>query len=153
MLESNLAPKGSPAARLCLIFMLLRLRMSPYAYDYRTCKHPCAYACAYVYAGVVSVNQALGSQGIMLLKSTSAIFFRGSILKPGLHVRRKHKHKHKHNHKKPSCKPVQRKHKRLVLMLASSRFTRTTQRRKHKHKHKRMERFPFSCACVVASYV
>ena len=111
MLESNLAPKGSPAARLCLIFMLLRLRMSPYAYDYRTCKHPCAYACAYVYAGVVSVNQALGSQGIMLLKSTSAIFFRGSILKPGLHVRRKHKHKHKHNHKKPSCKPVQRKHK------------------------------------------
>ena len=27
----------------------------------------------------------------------------------------------------------------LVLMLASSRFTRTTQRRKHKHKQKRME--------------
>ena len=33
--------------------MLLRLRMSPYAYAYRTCKHPCAYAC------VVRVNQAL----------------------------------------------------------------------------------------------
>ena len=79
------------------------------------------------------------------------------LLKPGLHVRRKHKHKHKH--KKPTCKPVRRKHKRLVLalvfMLASSRFTRTMQRRKHKHKHKRMERFPFFCAyaCVVASYV
>ena len=26
--------------------------MSPYAYAYRTCKHPCAYAC------VVRVNQA-----------------------------------------------------------------------------------------------
>ena len=26
-----------------------------------------------------------------------------------------------------------------MLMLASSRFTSTTQRRKHKHKHKRME--------------
>ena len=53
--------------------------------------------------------------------------------KLGLHVRRKHKHKHKHKHKKPTCKPVRRKHKRLVLalvlMLASSRFTRdaTTQ--------------------------
>ena len=34
------------------IFMLLRLRMLPYAYAYRTCKHPCAYAC------VVRVNQA-----------------------------------------------------------------------------------------------
>ena len=30
MLESNLTPKGSPAARLRQIFMLLRLRMSPY---------------------------------------------------------------------------------------------------------------------------
>ena len=50
MLESNLAPKGSPAARLRHIFMLLRLRMSPHAY--RTCKHPCTYAC------VVRVNQA-----------------------------------------------------------------------------------------------
>ena len=40
------------------IFMLLRLRMSPYAYAYRTCKHPCAYACAYAYACVVRVNQA-----------------------------------------------------------------------------------------------
>ena len=56
--------------------------------------------------------------------------------KPGLHVRRKHKHKHKHKHKKPTCKPVRRKNKRLVLMLTSSRFTRTTQRRKHKHKRK-----------------
>ena len=37
--------------------MLLRLRMSPYAYAYRTCKHPCTYACAY--ACVVRVNQAL----------------------------------------------------------------------------------------------
>ena len=36
------------------IFMLLRLRMSPYAYAYRMCKHPCAYA----YACVVRVNQA-----------------------------------------------------------------------------------------------
>ena len=52
MLESNLVPKGSPAARLRQIFMLLRLRMSPYAYAYRTCKHPCTYAC------VVHVNQA-----------------------------------------------------------------------------------------------
>ena len=34
------------------IFMLVHLRMSPYAYAYRTCKHPCAYAC------VVHVNQA-----------------------------------------------------------------------------------------------
>ena len=45
--------------------------------------------------------------------------------KPGLHVRRKHKHKHK----KPTCKPVRRKHKRLVLalvfMLTSFRLTRT----------------------------
>ena len=42
------------------IFMLLRLRMSPYAYAYRTCKHPCAYAYAYAYAYacVVRVNQA-----------------------------------------------------------------------------------------------
>ena len=32
-------------------------------------------------------------------------------------------------------------------MLASFRFTRTTQRRKHKHK--RMEIVPFSCACVL----
>ena len=38
--------------------MLLRLRMSPYAYAYRTCKHPCAYACAY--ACIIHVNQALG---------------------------------------------------------------------------------------------
>ena len=36
-------------------------------------------------------------------------------VKTGLHVRRKHKHKHKHEHKKPTCKPVRRKHKRLVL--------------------------------------
>ena len=54
MLESNLTPKGSPAARLRQMFMLLRLRMSTYAYAYRTCKHPCAYACAY--ACVVRVN-------------------------------------------------------------------------------------------------
>ena len=39
--------------------MLLRLRMSPYAYPYFTCKHPCAYACAYAYACVIRVNQAL----------------------------------------------------------------------------------------------
>ena len=75
-------------------------------------------------------------------------------VKPGLHVRCKHKHKHKQKHKKPTRKPVRRKHKRLVLasvlMVASSRFTRTTQRHKHKHKHKRMERFPFSCACAFA---
>ena len=32
-------------------------------------------------------------------------------IKLGLHVRRKHKHK------KPTCKPVRRKHKRLVLAL------------------------------------
>ena len=59
MLKSSLSPKGSLAARLRQIFMLLRVRMSPYAYAYayayRTCKHPCAYAC------VVRVNQALGS--------------------------------------------------------------------------------------------
>ena len=46
MLESNLVPKGSPAMRLHQIFMLLRLRTSPYAYANRTCKHPCVYACA-----------------------------------------------------------------------------------------------------------
>ena len=56
MLESNLAPKGSPASRLRLIGLLLRLRMSRYAYAYRTCKHPCA--CAYSYPCVVRVNQA-----------------------------------------------------------------------------------------------
>ena len=56
MLESNLAPKGSPASRLRLIGLLLRLRMSHYAYAYRTCKHPCA--CAYSYPCVVRVNQA-----------------------------------------------------------------------------------------------
>ena len=59
MLESNLASKSSPAARLHQIFMLLRLRMSPYTYAYRTCKHPYAYACACAYACVVRVNQAL----------------------------------------------------------------------------------------------
>ena len=58
MLESNLAPKCSPAARLRQICLLLRLRMSRYAYAYRTCKHPCACACAYSYACVVRVNQA-----------------------------------------------------------------------------------------------
>ena len=58
MLESNLAPKGSPAARLRQICLLLRLRMSRYAYAYRTRKHPCACACAYFYACVVRVNQA-----------------------------------------------------------------------------------------------
>ena len=43
--------------------MLLRLRMSPYAYAYRTCKHlcACACACAYAYACVVRVNQALAT--------------------------------------------------------------------------------------------
>ena len=40
----------------------MSLRMSPYAYAYRTCKHPCAYACAYAYARVVRVNQALGEK-------------------------------------------------------------------------------------------
>ena len=69
---------------------------------------------------------------------SAAVF--SAAVKPGLHVRRKHKHKHKRKHKKPTCKPVRRKHKRLVLvlvlMLASSRFTRTTQRRKHKHERK-----------------
>ena len=63
---------------------------------------------------------------------SAAVF--SAAVKPGLHVPRKHKHKHKRKHKKPTCKPVRRKHKRLVLalvlMLASSRFTRTTQRRK-----------------------
>ena len=53
------------------------------------------------------------------------------LLKPGLHVRRKHKHEHKNKHKEPTCKPVRRKQQRLVLalvlMLASFRFTRTTQ--------------------------
>ena len=57
MLESNLLPKGSPAVRLHQIFMLLRLRTSPFAYANRTCKHPCVYACAY--ACIVRVNQAL----------------------------------------------------------------------------------------------
>ena len=69
MLESSLATKGSPAARLRQISqsVLLRLRMSAYAYAYRTCKHPCAYAWAY--ACVVRVNQTLSS-----LLSESAIF-------------------------------------------------------------------------------
>ena len=58
MLESNLAIKGSTAARLRHIFMVLRLRVSPYAYAYRTCKHPCTNACAYAYACVVRVSQA-----------------------------------------------------------------------------------------------
>ena len=70
MLESNLAPKGSPAARLRQIVrqicLVLRLRMSRYAYAYRTCKHPCACACAYAYAYAyacaVRVNQALVRQ-------------------------------------------------------------------------------------------
>ena len=48
----------------------------------------------------------------------------------------------KHKHKKPTCKPVRRKYERVVLalvfMLASSRFTRTTQRRKHKHNRTRV---------------
>ena len=74
-----------------------------------------------------------------------------NILKPGLHVGRDHEHK------KPTCKPVRRRLKHivlaLVLMLASSRFTRTTQRRKHKHKHKRMEIVPYSCACAYACVV
>ena len=37
------------------IFMLLRLRMShyAYAYAYHMCKHPCTYACAYAYTCVV----------------------------------------------------------------------------------------------------
>ena len=52
MMESNLAPKGCSAARLRQSFMLLLLRMSPYAYAYRTCKHFCAYTC------VVRVNLA-----------------------------------------------------------------------------------------------
>ena len=55
MLESNFAPKGSPAARLCQIFILLCFRVSSFAYAYRTCKDPYAYA----YACVVRVNQAL----------------------------------------------------------------------------------------------
>ena len=49
----------------------------------------------------------------MLLFSRIRFVFRE--LKPGLHVRRKHKHKQKH--KKPTCKPVRRKHLRLVLAL------------------------------------
>ena len=44
------------------ILMLLRLRMSPYAYAYRTCKHPCAYAC------VVRVNQALACESTVKFK-------------------------------------------------------------------------------------
>ena len=38
-------------------------------------------------------------------------------------------------------------------MLASFRFTLTTQRRKHKQKHKRMEIIPFSSACAYARVV
>ena len=41
--------------------MLLRLRMSPYAYAYRTCKHPCAYA----YACVVRLHQALETKPLV----------------------------------------------------------------------------------------
>ena len=55
MLESNLVPKRQPGRAIAPIFMLLRLLMSPYSYTYRTCKHPCAYA----YACVVRVKQAL----------------------------------------------------------------------------------------------
>ena len=65
MLDSNLARTGNPASQLRQIFMLLRLRMSPYAYAYRTCEHPCfyvsayAYVCTYAYACIVRENQAL----------------------------------------------------------------------------------------------
>ena len=73
-------------------------------------------------------------------------------LKPGLHGRRKHKHKHK----KPTCKPGRRTHKRLVpalmLMLASSRFTRTTQRRKHKRKEWKMKNSDKLSAYNLTSY-
>ena len=60
MLESNLVPKGS-LAKSRQIFMLLRLRMSPYAYH--TYKHPCAYVCACV----VRVNQALQNFTVAIL--------------------------------------------------------------------------------------
>ena len=42
--------------------MLLRLRMSPYGYAYRTCKRSCGYA----YACVVLINQALTRKAIKL---------------------------------------------------------------------------------------
>ena len=45
------------------ILMLLRLRMLPYACAYRTCKHACA--CAYAYACVIRVNQALVVKGCL----------------------------------------------------------------------------------------
>ena len=44
----------------------LRVRMSPRAYAYRTCKQPCACACTYAYACVVCVNQPLGPSPLPL---------------------------------------------------------------------------------------
>ena len=78
-LESNFAPKRSPVARLCHIFMLLRLRMSPYAYAYRKCKHPCSYACACV----VRVNQALAYEN--LKKAYKNAEKRSKNFKPSIH--------------------------------------------------------------------
>ena len=102
------------------------------------------------------------------------------FIKAGSHVRRKHKRKRKHKHKRKDVHTSEiststRKYAGavfrlgtvnfshvspltqsliiflvLVLMLASSRFTRTTQRRKHKRK--RFTR-SFSCACAYACVV
>ena len=40
-------------------FNILRLRMSPCAYAYHTCKQPYAYACANAYPCFVRINQPL----------------------------------------------------------------------------------------------
>ena len=55
MLKSNVAPKGSPAARLHQIYLLLRLRISRYAYAYRTCKHPCVVLVLILMLGRISI--------------------------------------------------------------------------------------------------
>ena len=87
MLESSLAPKGSPAARLRQISqsVLLRLRMSAYAYAYRTCKHPCAYAWAY--ACVVRVNQALSS--LLSESAIARLICDIHVLHTNCHIRRR----------------------------------------------------------------
>ena len=58
MLESNLAPKGSPGHMIAPNFYASALAYVTLCLCLSTCKHPCAYACAYAYsyACVVCVN-------------------------------------------------------------------------------------------------
>ena len=83
------------------------------------------------------------------------------LLKPDVHLRRKHKHKSVHTCDKHKPKVTYAgavplnfdrhctiqyfgsRARFLVLMLALYRLTRATQRRKHKRKHNKKERFIF----------